>query len=574
MTSETPSLGGSDLPRKESVVSTLGDDSSNRWYLGLEVGTTGISAALLDRLTEAVYPIYWLSDSQESDRIFRLPSRVYLHRKSGCEIGETEVLQGFKPYLSWAIPHHFGEDYAPCPLLQVSPTQKLFLGTFKQALQLLLSTISPQGGGDNIDSEDGDLTLPKNYQSGANGLTDQEFKTAYMSLSGVVVGCPTQASHAYGFNVRETILAAGLVKSPSQIWMVEDAIATWLSEWEPKIDEPTLIIDAGAATTELMVMGISQEHDLTYADCFGVSVTYGGYDVNLDIICQFCAENMIDWDGSYLVLPTPGTSQRTHRDRLQQKLVLSALIDAIESQKPSLQAGKNVTISLQENQVKVTANELDRRVLVPFVKNLNREFNHLISKVGVSTVGIKRAICRGGNGSWSVLSQWLRQKLPNASIISITDPESWCNYAIAQGLARLPLFPELLNYSSQQYGDYFLLGELLRVFGDLPLSIPEVMTRLEERGVNTRCCKSQILAILKGQLPVGFIPSELDTPLIVPISKHPQIDIINQGAIFYQDVDSSYFVNLERSEMCLQYLQQLSREYHQVLTEPLAIVQW
>ncbi|QQW32243.2 MULTISPECIES: hypothetical protein [Limnospira] len=569
MTSETPSLGGSDLPPDQSVVSTLGDDSSNRWYLGLDVGTTGISAALLDRLTETVYPIYWLSDSQEGDRIFRLPSRVHLHRKSG----ETEVLQGFKPYLSWAIPHHFGEHSTPCPILEVSPTQKLFLGTFKQALQLLLSTISPQGGGDNINSQDGDLTLPKNYQSAANGLTDQEFKTALDSLAGVVVGCPSQASHAYGFNLRETILAAGLVNSPSQIWMVEDAIATWLNESESPTDEPTLIIDAGAATTELMVIGISQDHDLTYADCFGVSVTYGGYDVNLDIICQFCAENMIDWDGSYLVLPTPGTSPRTHRDRLQQKLILSALIDAIESQKPSLQAGKNVTISLQGQEVKVTSNELQRRVLVPFVQNLNRELNNLISKVGVSPVGIKRAICRGGNGSWSVLSQWLRQKLPNATMISITDPESWCNYAIAKGLARIPLFPELLNYSSQQYGDYFLLSELLRVFGDLPLSIPEVMTRLEERGVNTRCCKSQILAILKGQLPPGFIPSELDTPLIVPISKHPEIDIINQGAIFYQDVDSSYFVNLERSEMCLQYLDKLSREYHQVLTEPLAIVQ-
>lgn len=569
MTSETPSLGGSDLPPDKSVVSTLGDDSSNRWYLGLDVGTTGISAALLDRLTETVYPIYWLSDSQESDRIFRLPSLVHLHRKSG----ETEVLQRFKPYLSWAIPHHFGEHYTPCPILEVSPTQKLFLGTFKQALQLLLSTISPQGGGDNIDSEDGDLTLPKNYQSAANGLTAQEFKTALDSLSGVVVGCPFQASHVYGFNLRETILAAGLVNSPSQIWMVEDAIATWLSESESQIDEPTLIIDAGAATTELMVVGISQDHNLTYADCFGVSVTYGGYDVNLDIICQFCAENMIDWDGSYLVLPTPGTSLRTHRDRLQQKLVLSALIDAIESQKPSLQAGKNVTISLQGQEVKVTSNELQRRVLVPFVQNLNRELNNLISKVGVSPVGIKKAICRGGNGSWSVLSQWLRQKLPNATMISITDPESWCNYAIAKGLARIPLFPELLNYSSQQYGDYFLLGELLRVFGDLPLSIPEVMARLEERGVNTRCCKSQILAILKGKLPSGFIPSELDTPLIVPISKHPQIDIINQGAIFYQDVDSSYFVNLERSEMCLQYIDKLSQECHQVLTEPLAIVQ-
>lgn len=554
MTSEITSLGGSDLPLEKPVVSTFRNDSSNRWYLGLDVGTTGISAAVLDRFTGAIYPIYWLSNSEGGDGIVRLPSQVYLHLKSG----ETEVLQGFKPYLSWAIPHHFGDDYSPYPMVQVSSNQKLFLGTFGQALQLLLSTIYPDGGDKNIDGEDGNLSLPKTYKSGARGLTDEEFKTALDSLYGVIVGCPAKASHAYGFNLREAILGAGLVNSPTRIWMVEDAIATWLSEAEPKIDEVTLIINAGAATTELMVMGISQDNYLTYADCFGASFNYGGNDLNLDIINQFFGDK---------ILNNTVLSKSVNCD------LWNFLNQVIESYKPRLQAGKDVNIYLENLEVIITENELKRRVLVPFIQNLNRELNNLISQVGVSPVGIKRAICRGGNGSWSVLNQWLRQKLPNATVISITNPEFWSEDAIAIGLAKLPLYPQLLNYSSQQYGDYFLFGELLRVFKDLPLSIPEVMTRLEERGVNTRFCKSQILAILKGHLPPGFIPSALDTPLIVPISDHPDINIISQGPIFYQDVDSSYFVNLERSEICLQYLNKLSQGYHQVLTEPLAILQ-
>ena len=49
-------------------------EPQERWYLGLDIGATGISAALLNWETGTLYPIYWLrSDSpHRSEQAFRL----------------------------------------------------------------------------------------------------------------------------------------------------------------------------------------------------------------------------------------------------------------------------------------------------------------------------------------------------------------------------------------------------------------------------------------------------------------------------------------------------------------------
>lgn len=52
------------------------------WYLGIDLGTTGISAALLNRSTTEVYPLYWIAENQPetSARSFRLPAKFIYQR--------------------------------------------------------------------------------------------------------------------------------------------------------------------------------------------------------------------------------------------------------------------------------------------------------------------------------------------------------------------------------------------------------------------------------------------------------------------------------------------------------------
>jgi hypothetical protein len=43
--------------------------------------------------------------------------------------------------------------------------------------------------------------------------------------------------------------------------------------------------------------------------------------------------------------------------------------------------------------------------------------NTLVSRAGMSRVGINQAICAGVMGAWSELARWLLQKLPNAIVV-------------------------------------------------------------------------------------------------------------------------------------------------------------
>jgi hypothetical protein len=43
--------------------------------------------------------------------------------------------------------------------------------------------------------------------------------------------------------------------------------------------------------------------------------------------------------------------------------------------------------------------------------------NNLVSRAGMSPVGINQAICAGVMGAWSQIARWLRQKLPNAIVV-------------------------------------------------------------------------------------------------------------------------------------------------------------
>ncbi|MFM8007844.1 MAG: hypothetical protein ACKO86_23550, partial [Dolichospermum sp.] len=112
------------------------DNLNYNWYLGIDVGTTGISAALLNQSKLVVYPIYWSAENPNSNadfqQSFRLPAEVYLPTNAPTNQEKSEELSSsqssvpyhlysaqLKPYLQIAVPYQ-QEHQKWEPMLQLN----------------------------------------------------------------------------------------------------------------------------------------------------------------------------------------------------------------------------------------------------------------------------------------------------------------------------------------------------------------------------------------------------------------------------------------------------------------------
>ena len=577
----------------------------SRWYLGLDIGTTGLSAALWDRQNHKVYPIYWQGEEEGCNPsnpfplTFRLPSQVnYFGEKDGV-LSSPSLLEDFKFLFNIGIPYFPTPEQSSTaltfsrsgvPMIQWSPQHSIFLGDFQQALTVLLSTLNPSLIPEQ--SIGSHLKLPQAYSCGAMGLDEAVFEQAMMELGGVILGCPVGASDAYRFNLKEAVCRAKLIDRPEQIFIVEDAIASLLYQLQinPNLSSGSiLILNMGATSTEMALATLPE--DLTTLDRTQVichRFAYGGKALSQDIIQELFIKPQ---DSPFQVLqplsfdwPKVASPDVAKRDRLQQEFNgLSwgkTILETAETLIFKLQQRDRYTLNVNQSTWEISQQDLERQILVPFIEQLNQELNHLLSQVGISSVGINQAICTGGIGSLPILSRWLRQKLPNALIIqdSLHDQDAVSNNhshqsRLAWGLAVLPLYFQLFDVPRYQYSDYFLLAELLRVFQEQPLSLAEVNQLLENRGVNTRSCQPRILAILNGKLPDGLIPSDPEQVWLTPKSQQ-NLDYqrLLEGSLFYLDVDQNYFLSLDRAEIARDYLAQLSQGSAQSWEDPLAFV--
>ena len=231
---------------------------------------------------------------------------------------------------------------------------------------------------------------------------------------------------------------------------------------------------------------------------------------------------------------------------------------------------------------------------MPFVQQLNRELNALLSRAGMSPAGINQAICAGGMGAWPAIARWLRQKLPNAIVVQDQEFESDRDISqlhnsafnsvfkptnisakfgrVACGLASLALYPQILDVPQQQYSDFVLLWELMQVLGAETLRFEEILQLLERLGVNTRTCESRILRILSGKLPAGLLPEEQDFMLLAQESRqNPDWQAILAEPLFFEDVSRGYRLNIEHARVVREYLGLLASSSQQKLLEPLTI---
>ncbi|MBD2091750.1 hypothetical protein H6F67_18050 [Microcoleus sp. FACHB-1515] len=655
--------------------SMVNETSANVWSLGLDIGTTGISAVLLNRLSCELFPVYW---AEGEERTFRLPARVYCSEDGAGAIASREttrialtslrdepsahgarLLQNFKPDLRLGIPHYSPQTGSWEPVVQWSDQQTVSLSVIHQGLQTLLVTLSTQRS--PVTAAAAPLSC------GAVGLETSAFQTALQQLAQVIVGYPINCPDTYSLNIREAVLGARLVAHPEQVCFVEDAIAAILSglrsadgrsvvlpsglaqksqlhntDWQGG----TLAISAGAIATEFALVNLpanmADGYPLDYRDFAVRSLPYGGNAIDQDIICQLlhparfrqprrpanrnllsanftlgapaerdrdsatrnraAASDRANWQTdpalgtweslglSDLPLPLPGEPDLANRLRLQQHLESSPLgqnlLEAARHLKLILQHQDQFTLELGDQQWRLTRQDLGSQVILPYIQRLNRELNALLAATGIPLTAIAQVVCTGGTGSLRAIARWLRQKLPNATIIQDTyaragvplEARSLTCSRIAYGLATLPLHPQVLDLPRQQYSDYFLLLELLRSFPDQPLSIGSIMQMLERRGINTQACHGHILALLEGHLPPGLVPTDRDDPdapeptRLAPVSRqNPEYAALLAAPLFHKLDAQTYQPNPEQWSRFQQYLGTLTASTHQTLTEPLTM---
>ncbi len=309
-------------------------DLTPLWFLGLDVGTTGLSAVLLERRGGQVYPLYWVDNAISgvtADKFFRLPTLASVGADDGdgpwrvqsigssaltvnwsdTALGDTDwgdagsgdpgssdqagvLLKALKPYLKVGIPS--GEINASYPQIQWSDGDRLPLQLFQDSLQQLLATL-PQG-----------LSPEAAFTVGAVGLDSAAIALAFEQLRGVIVSYPANWPDTYTFNLREAVLGAELIASPDDIYFVEDAIAAVLSGLpDPATPLPegngqpmqqqtlyacpwtggTVVLSAGATVSEVSIVNLPRAlGDLTYNDFALQSMGYAGDAIDLDIVCH------------------------------------------------------------------------------------------------------------------------------------------------------------------------------------------------------------------------------------------------------------------------------------------------
>ncbi|MEM9927749.1 MAG: hypothetical protein AAF915_29190, partial [Cyanobacteria bacterium P01_D01_bin.50] len=352
------------------------------WYLGLDLGTTGISATLLNRSTQVIHPIYWAQENQPQTASqtwnFRLPAEVYLPKTSNRQNtdenqAEENIYSAYlKPYLQISLPYKNLSETASSeirqkwePLLQLNEFSAVPLVWIVRSLSKLLLTLQ---------SDSNSTTL--GLTATAIGIEKEQFNSIINNIAGVICTCPSNWSEQYRFNLRESLLISKLVEHPQQVFFVEEAIASLLGELEGANGETvklvqnenstpivisdnnlignTLVINIGASATEMALVDLPENlQDLSHNEFLLHGFTCGGKAMEQDIITQLLLQpkwrkprntkssetandnNPLHWQPNIpgleqirfsslgleqLELPRAGEPDITQRIRLQQRL--------------------------------------------------------------------------------------------------------------------------------------------------------------------------------------------------------------------------------------------------------------
>jgi|GEM_PF-655151 len=549
-------------PPPEKEVYSLDDT----WFLGVDFGSTAIRVSLLNSNTGRLYPLYlddlgelpcklvWTADSSLDDPMtkdIRIITKKSL--SSGLENGEV-ALSHFKQFLKIGLPYRGVSAWQP--IIQWSDSHQASLRWLIAALKNLLEQI----------------------QTRANHPKLPDLGLILLKLSGVIFGYPSNWSDTYILNVREAILKAGLVSQAEQVMAVEQAIAPVLSLiHDQKIPQQIiLLIDAGAVTTSLcLINGTSKA--IVRSNIHIRSFDYAGISISQDIIVQLfyphwqlitnINRHLCKFD--HLSLPEIGDSAPQQRILLQQYLLSSnigqQMLELADRVKVTF--GKDMNVDswneeLMGQPILVFRRELENLILQPFIQRLNRELNGIMSNAGLLSEDVRQVFLLGNTMQIPLLSRWLAQKLPHASI----DPLA--TSIAANGLAVAPLYPNLQDVARQQYSDYFLLQEICRLNLTQSINSTQLLQQLQMRGINIKACRDRILTILQGDLPDGLFPWQ--EPEQAVVLEDPTLNSeLFTGRLFELETDGTYQPNVTKFQQLRVYLQAILGNMSQTLNEPL-----
>ncbi|WP_204141454.1 hypothetical protein [Halomicronema sp. CCY15110] len=608
------------------------DEPDEEWFLGIDLGTSGLSAVLMEHHSGSAHPLCWVPANASADTVatFRIPTVATLPTAAlagdapfellsvgpaaatpAATASDQRLLHTLRPLLRAGIPHHDSAGLA-IPRVQWSDAETLPLQQVVSTVTALLELVSHP--------ESAELQLT------AIGLEPETLAGVLANLQGVVMGLPTHWSDTYCFNLREAVLAAGLVEAAGQVFFVEEAIAALLSGL-PDPSEPaptanrsaqalyqchwqggTVMIGSGAACTEVGIVDLPQPLDTVSREDFKLrNLAYGGDALDLDIICQLLlpserrqtlnagsrrspnrgwgwqaalpevanakwADLQLDGiDLPRLAEPDAGLRQRL-RQHLESSPLGQSLLEAARYLKLILQHQNQYQLELADQSWRVLRRDLESRVLVPYIQRINQQMNALLSQTGLASQGINQVICTGGNASFGTIAKWLRQKFPNATIIQDTYPSNrpqTCS-RVAYGLVNLCRYPQILDVPRHQYSDYFLLHEMMRVIPDAPLPLDGILHLLEAQGLNVSACQSRIVAILEGHLPPGLLPDLATRELLSRDTRtNRTYQDLAAGSLFTQQTRNIYMVNAAQRDRLREHLTRLMQDKQQSLAEPL-----
>lgn len=573
----------------------LPPNQESTWYLGLDWGTTGLSATFLHGETGSLHPVYLDRDTTRYYRFAYQPLAA-TDREEIADSAQYRWLQEFKRLFAatlggyaesiWELQWQWSSEIA-FSLEQI-------LEELTQWFRQWLATIQTSGK--------------------AVGLDAATCRQAWSQVAGVVVGTSYGSADAYRFHLREVLLGSGLVDDPRQIFFVEDAVATLASQL-PNLSVPTgqaptsstqpiltklsqqlpqggmaLVVNSGELTTELALVSVPENYEeLTHEDFSFRSFTYGGRAIDQDTVLQVLLDPTMLGTSELAIsedaMPEPGQPDRSKRDRLMMQLrscrLGIVLLDIAADLKKVLPERDSYWLQIGSARRQIQRRDLESRVFVPFVQQLNRELNALFSETGISVQAVRHAICTGGNASSEAIGHWLRHKLPNATIVQdvCSDSHQATYTRVACGLATIPLYPQLLARGRAQYSDYFLLWELLDVLTRASLSrVPkgsltksQIFQWLEQRGIPISMVRARLEILLNNQLPPGLFPDADDEIWLTPVSRDAlyQLQVRELPLFYYHPSEQTYRLNLEVATLWRKYFHSIIQNNYQKLKEPL-----
>ncbi len=501
------------------------------WHLGIDFGYSGIRACLFNQATGQVYPLAF-------DGAEQIIANIDLNVDGGAI-----ALQGFKQFLRLGIPYQIGNEWQP--KLKWINNQTLSLKDFQVAAQQLFNQI---------------LNQIKNFATNSD-LSDP---IDIANLETVILGHPHSWSDAYIFNLREAVLASGLINDIEKVLVIDQAItfgmrsAAFTFPAENSKESSQLFLDSGAFTTALSFTLGSERR---FSD-----LEYAGLGINQDIILQLLFSKTKDKFPATKFIKS-GEPNPIHRADLQQHLLNSAIgieslaiaeqIKLFFSEQPNIQGWQG---NVGGKSLKISRSELEIKVIQPFIQSLNDAIDLMI--FGTKPEDITEIAIAGGTMQLPSIHQWLEAKFANAQVSILPSSN------LAHGLAIAPLYSQYLDINRHQYSDFFLLSEICALNLQEPLTLGGLMKKLQNRGVNAKACSDRLAKILSGQLPAGIFPWQEPEKFLVLADPnlHPHLLDANLFTPLGNDL---YEPNPTSTQLLGAYLKMLESSINQSFSEPL-----